>query len=236
MQTQINMIRGAPPDWIVGSGYGDGYGSGYGSGDGSGYGSGSGSGSGYGSGYGDGYGSGYGSGYGDGYGSGYGSGYGYGDGDGSGYGYGDGYGYGYGSGYGSGYGYGDGYGYGSGSGYGSGYGSYWLSCIQYFAGKWTDAQRARLRELQESGAKICYWRSDARGRACNGGDNESVKPGTVETIKGPLELCSRRALHATMIVPKWHGERVWVVALIGEVVGDDEKYGALTREIIGECL
>lgn len=28
----------------------------------------------------------------------------------------------------------------------------------------------------------------------------------------------------------------WIVALIGEVIGDDEKYGALTREIIGEAL
>jgi hypothetical protein len=43
-------------------------------------------------------------------------------------------------------------------------------------------------------------------------------------------------LHATLIVPKWSGDRVWVVALIGEVAGDDEKYGALQREVIGEAL
>jgi hypothetical protein len=225
MQAQTNMIRGELPAWAAsgsGSGSGDGYGSGYGYGDGSGsgsgygYGSGSGSGSGYGYGYGYGYGSGYGSGSGDGYG------YGYGDGDGSGYGYG----------YGSGYGYG----YGSGYGSGSGSGSYWLACIPYFAAKWTDAQRARLRELQESGAKICYWRSDEEGRACNGGSNKPVTPGTVEKITGPLQLCTRKALHATLIVPKWTGERVWVVALIGEVQGDEEKFGALQREIIGEAL
>jgi hypothetical protein len=39
-----------------------------------------------------------------------------------------------------------------------------------------------------------------------------------------------------LIPPKWKGERWWIVALIGEVVGGDEKYGALEREIIGECL
>ncbi len=43
-------------------------------------------------------------------------------------------------------------------------------------------------------------------------------------------------LHGTLIPPKWKGERVWIVALKGEIVGDDEKYGALEREIIGECL
>ena len=31
-------------------------------------------------------------------------------------------------------------------------------------------------------------------------------------------------------------KRWWIVAMIGEVIGDDEKCGALVREIIGECL
>lgn len=51
-----------------------------------------------------------------------------------------------------------------------------------------------------------------------------------------LGIVGAGTLHATLIPPKWKGERWWVVALIGEVVGDDEKYGALEREIIGECL
>jgi hypothetical protein len=63
-----------------------------------------------------------------------------------------------------------------------------------------------------------------------------VKPGTVEKVEGPLELCSTKALHATLIPPKWKGERLWVVALHGEIAGDEEKYGALEREIIGECF
>jgi hypothetical protein len=35
---------------------------------------------------------------------------------------------------------------------------------------------------------------------------------------------------------KWKGERVWLVALFGEVQGDDEKMCALKREILGEII
>ena len=130
----------------------------------------------------------------------------------------------------SGDGYGDGYGYGYGSK------EYWLATIPHFARKWPDASQARLRELQEAGATIAFWRSDKNGRASNGGKNDPVAPGTVETIKGPLQICTKNALHATFIPPKWKGERWWIVALIGEIQTDDDKVGALTREIIGECL
>jgi hypothetical protein len=212
------ILRGQPPKWFKNYGYGDGYGSGYGYGDG--YGSGDGDGYGYGDGDGDGSGDGdgYGSSYGDGSGDGSGDGYGSGDGDGSG----------------SGYGYGD----GSGDGYGdgSGYGSYWLKTIQYFAEKWSDAQRARLEELRARGVKIAFWRSNRDGTPANGGNWVSAKVGDVHKVRGPLALCTQRALHATLIPPKWKGERMWVVALLGEVIGGNEKYGALEREIIGECL
>jgi hypothetical protein len=93
-----------------------------------------------------------------------------------------------------------------------------------------------LRELQEAGATIAFWRSDEDGRACNGGTNPPVAPGTVEEIAGPLKICSRKALHATFVPPKWKGERWWIVALHGEVQEDDDKVGALKREVIGECL
>lgn len=33
---------------------------------------------------------------------------------------------------------------------------------------------------------------------------------------------------------EWKGERLWVVALYGEVIRDGDKMGALKREIIGE--
>ena len=130
-----------------------------------------------------------------------------------------------------GYGYGDGYGYGS----GDGYGSYWLACLKYFARKWSTGQQVRLVDLQAQGAKIAFWRSDKEGRACNGGSNAPVQPGTVEKVTGPINLCKGGTLHATAIPPKWKGERLWVVALIGEIHGDEDKYGALEREIIGEC-
>ena len=228
------MLRGEPPDWAAsryGSGSGYGYGDGSGSGSGSGYGYGDGSGYGYGDGSGSGSGSGYGYGYGDGSGSGSGSGSGYGYGDGSGYGSGDGSGDGSGSGSGSGSGYGYGYGDGSGDA------KYWLSTIQYFAKKWTAAQQARLSQLATAGVKLAFWKSDKSGRACNGGHHSSpVHPGLIEKIAGPLEVCTKRALHATELPPKWKGERTWIVALHGKVQKDEDKYGALEREILGEAL
>jgi hypothetical protein len=174
-----------------------------------------------------------------GYGSGSGYWSGYGDGSGSGYGDGSGSGSGYGSGYGDGYGSGDGdgSGYGDGSGSGSGSAKYWLSTIQYFAKKWTDAQRSRLEALRAAGVKLAFWKSDKAGKACNGGKSaKPVEPGMVEKIAGPLLICSAHALHATELPPKWSGERTWIVALHGEVQQDEDKYGALEREILGEAL
>jgi hypothetical protein len=63
-----------------------------------------------------------------------------------------------------------------------------------------------------------------------------VAIGTVQTEKGPLRLCSRGTLHATLLPHKWRGEKLWVVALIGKIVGNDEKLGALKREIVGEVV
>jgi hypothetical protein len=164
-----------------------------------------------------------------GYGSGYGSGYGYGDGDG--------YGDGSGSGDGDGYGYGDGDGYGDGYGYGYGSKEYWLATIDGFAAKWPDTLRSRLSALREQGATIAFWRSDAKGQpANNGGKIEAAQPGVVHTAPGPLHVCRRGTLHATLVPPKWNGERWWIVAMKGEVRWDDDKCGALEREIIGECL
>ena len=160
-------------------------------------------------------------------------------GDGSGDGSGSGYGSGSGSGSGYGYGYGDGSGSGSGYGYGYGDGSkeYWLGTVEYFATKWLPEQRKRLLALFDAGATIAFWRSDRNGQpANNGGQIEPASTGVVHTSPGPLNLCHRGTLHATLLPPKWKGERWWIVALTGEVVGDEEKYGALSREIIGEAI
>jgi hypothetical protein len=183
---------------------------------------------------------GHGDGEGDGYGHGYGSAYGYPSRYGEGYGYGDAYGFGSsngeGEGSGDGYGYGHGYGHGDGDGYGYGTASYWQAAIPHFAAKWPEPQQTRFADLSAQGATIAYWRSDAAGRPCNGGRAEPVYPGLVQTAPGPLLLCHAGTLHATLNPDEWQGKRWWIVALIGEVVHDESKMGALTREIIGEAL
>ena len=154
-------------------------------------------------------------------GSGSGSGYGSGSGSGYGYGYGDGSGYGYGSGSGSGY------------GYGSGDGSL-KEAVSGFIAYLPKEQKARALKLQKSGAKIAYWKSDKKGQPSNGGRSDPVHVGLVQKIEGPLEICSCRALHATYVPSKWNGERIWLVALIGKVVEQEDKLGALEREILAE--
>jgi hypothetical protein len=213
----VRILRGLMPliseiD-LSGSGYGDGSGSG--SGSGYGYGDGYCYGYGYGYGYGDGYGYGSGLGYGYGDGSGYGSGSGYGDGSGSGYGYGDG------SGSGSGYGDGSGSGYGDGSGYG-----YWEIIAKPIL---ADATASRVDYT------FAFWKSGAKGEPCNGGSGKPVKVGDIQEISGPLSICSQ-ALHGTLNPPDWKGERLWVVALSGEIARDGNKLGALRREIIAEIV
>jgi hypothetical protein len=108
--------------------------------------------------------------------------------------------------------------------------------MPYLTEDWTDTQHARLKALQAEGAVIAYWGSDAQGKPCNGGRGKAVSPGHIDTEKGPLVLCERGTLHATHIPPRWKGDRLWVVALTGDVVGDAEKFGALSREVIGEAI
>jgi hypothetical protein len=117
-----------------------------------------------------------------------------------------------------------GYGYGAGDGYGAGYGSgdgYWRSVL--------------ARHTAPAGAQLGLWWSDASGKPCNGGSGTApAAVGVVHESSGPLELCGRGVLRATLKPEQWKGERIWIVALHGEVVGDDEKLGCLKREIIAE--
>jgi hypothetical protein len=137
-----------------------------------------------------------------------------------------------GSGSGSGYGYGDGYG----SGYGDGYGEYWVIVLGCFLNRLSVEAQKRAAVLVAQGAKLAYWRSDAAGRPANGGSLAPVAAGALHEEKGPLRLCERGTLHATLNPPKWKGERWWIVALYPPFIGDDDKYGSLKREIIGECI
>jgi len=55
-----------------------------------------------------------------------------------------------------------------------------------------------------------------------------------QEIPGPLEICTRRALHATLDPGQWQGERLWLVALFGETQNSEDKLAALKREILTE--
>ena len=135
---------------------------------------------------------------------------------------GDGYGYGYGSGYGSGDGYGSGYGSGDGSGSGSG------------SGYWRIAALAVIKSWHSIQGTVALWWSDKNGQPSNGGNAPPVKVGDIQEIKEPLEICTERSLHATLRPEKWKGERLWIVALHGEVQRQEDKLGALKREILAE--
>jgi len=102
---------------------------------------------------------------------------------------------------------------------------------------WTPKQRNHLRRLVKAGATIAYVVTDRHGRPSNGGPNTrewQVKAGLVQEIPGPLALCGPGALHGTLTPHKWRGERVWIAGFVGEVQRQDDKLGALRREIIGE--
>jgi hypothetical protein len=156
------------------------------------------------------------------------------EGDGSGYGAGAGAWYWYGAGAGDvsregswyGYGAGDWYGDGSGGsswyGYGAGdFSGYWMAVFNDYFKKTT-------------GQFLAFWKSDDSGRPSNGGSGTVASNGLVEKIDGPLKICTRRALHATTDPTKYYGDRVWLVDMRGELQFQDDKVGALEREIICE--
>ena len=88
--------------------------------------------------------------------------------------------------------------------------------------------------MRKSGATLAYWRSDENGRPANGGRGLIAKAGDVHETHGPLRCCAPGTLHATLLPQKWKGERLWLVAMIGETVTQEDKIGALKREIIAD--
>src|SRR5436190_2200920 len=123
----------------------------------------------------------------------------------------------------------NGYGYGSGSGYG-----YWQAI---FETKFVYHRRVQELLKSEPEVSFAYWRSNRRGLPSNGGSSdEPARPGLVQEIAGPLKICTARALHGTLNPEKWKGERLWLVALIGECQHSEDKRGALRREIIEEVI
>lgn len=143
------------------------------------------------------------------------------------YGHDAGYGFGVAVAYAHGYGYGSGYGHGSGHGCGSGEGDDWLAFIPAYAGPAGDAAIA-------AGATLALWKSDADGQPCNGGSGDPVAIGDVQEVDGPLEICTRRALHGTHKPKAWKGTRLWVVALYPPIQVNEDALASLRREIICE--
>jgi len=129
---------------------------------------------------------------------------------------------------------GSGYGDGSGDGSGSGSGS-WFTIAWAAVNSWTDELKSKLSSAVDRGGFLAFWKSDKHGKASNNGSRDfTAEPGLVQEVQGPLRLCSRNALHATLHPDNWNGDRLWIVALYGEIHSDSDKAGALKREILGE--
>ncbi len=117
------------------------------------------------------------------------------------------------------------------SGYGYGYGSgYWRIVVASLLDKCK-----RLRELWTSDSFLALWKSNSKGLPLNGGAaSTGAREGLIQKESGPLSLCHAGTLHATLKPEKWQGDRLWLVAMHGEVAITDDKVGALEREIICE--
>ena len=117
---------------------------------------------------------------------------------------------------------------GTGAGYGDGAGD----------GEYLKALLDCTPRSQERAAKGCmigFWRSSAAGQPANGGSSsKKAEVGLVEDIKGPLEICTPNALHATTEPWRWKGERLWVVAIYPPYIRKEDKIGGLKREILAE--
>ncbi len=125
--------------------------------------------------------------------------------------------------------WGSGYGYGSGDGDSDG-----NAAVAYWSALTSRVDPSC--EARKLGAVLALWKSDAQGRPANGGSALPVQVGAVQEVAGPLSLCQPGTLHATFHPGRWHGERLWIVALHGEVAIADDKLGALKREILAEVL
>ena len=102
---------------------------------------------------------------------------------------------------------------------------YWLAIASTFI--------AKLKAIPD--AFLAFWKSDQAGMPCNGGSAATpASVGKVEEISGPLEICTARGLHATLDPDKHKGERIWLVALYGEVQRSEDKVASLKREILAE--
>src|SRR5271166_1397993 len=98
---------------------------------------------------------------------------------------------------------------------------------------WTPRQRNHLRRLMRNGHTIAYVNTDRHARPANGGTATKewqLRPGLVQLITGPLEICTPAALHGTFQPHRWRGERVWLAGFVGQVQRHEDKLASLHRE------
>lgn len=87
---------------------------------------------------------------------------------------------------------------------------------------------------QVKNSRLAFYLSDKNGEPSNGGKGTVAAPGAIHEIEGPLEICTKNALHATFLPLEWKGEKLWLVRMYEPCVFDDDKIGSLKREIICE--
>ena len=124
----------------------------------------------------------------------------------------------------------------NGSGYGSGYGS--GEHKEYMEQVLLSHGGARAPSLVAGGCVLAFWRATKDGRAANHSstDKGPVRQiGTIEELPGPLQICTKHALHASTHRPDLHkGERLFIVAMYPPFAYEGDKIGSLKREILAE--
>lgn len=94
--------------------------------------------------------------------------------------------------------------------------------------------RPYLIELNQDaeGFVYAFCKTNEDGTPSNGGSGTICKEGAVHEVEGPLKICTKNALHATIDVNKWDGEALWLVKMYEPVVMEGDKIGSLKREVV----
>lgn len=88
----------------------------------------------------------------------------------------------------------------------------------------------------ESGIVYAFYKSSTDGSPANGGGGTIATPGALHEIDGPLRICTKNALHATLDLLSWKGSKLWLVKMYEpvEYQPNGAKVASLKREIVRE--
>lgn len=88
----------------------------------------------------------------------------------------------------------------------------------------------------ESGIVYAFYKSSTDGSPANGGGGTIATPGALHEIDGPLRICTKNALHATLDINSWKGSKLWLVKMYEpvEYQPNGAKVASLKREIVRE--